>query len=109
MVDIGEYTKQRLLEFVYEVQEGRVPNRLLLEYAADALFRSLNKKVPDVIPPISRGRKKGEQRDLDLELQAVWLRQIEGLKQEDVCERLHIGEPKKVGRLEGYFRRATLA
>ncbi len=76
VINIQEYTKQQLLHFIFEVQEGRVPNKLLLEYAADALCRSLKKTKPDVLPPVPRGRTKGEQRALEREISIVWLRQI---------------------------------
>lgn len=108
MINITEYTKQQLLHFIFEVQGGRVPNKLLLEYAADALCRSLKKNKPDVLPPVPRGRTKGEQRDLDREICIVWLRKIRKLTQDEVCERLCVGDTTTIRRAEDYFRNSTL-
>lgn len=109
MMSFKDHTRVKLLNFIYEVQEGRVPNQMLLEYAAAALLRSLNKKEPDVVPPSKRGRSKGEQRNFDREICIVWLRKIRQLTQEEVCEQLAISEPKTIQRAEGYFEKATLA
>lgn len=109
MINIQEYTKQQLLHFIFEVQEGRVPNKLLLEYAADALCRSLKKTKPDVLPPVPRGRTKGEQRTLEREISIVWLRQIQQLTQEEVCKQLGIEEPITIRRAEDYFKCSTLS
>lgn len=109
MINIREYTREQLLRFIYEVQEGREPNKLLLDYAAQALFRSLKKEKPDVLPPVSRGRPKGEQRDLEREICIVWLRKIRQLTQDQVCEQMEIAETTTVRRAEEYFTDSTLA